>query len=83
MTEEDRIGLLNEIDILKQVDHPNIVKLMDVYEDSQSFSLVLELMTGGEVNYKFFIRFFDCSSLFSFLRRYWRSLASLSRKPRS
>ena len=50
MTEEDRIGLLNEIDILKQVDHPNIVKLIDVYEDSQTFSLVLELMTGGEVS---------------------------------
>ena len=49
MTEEDRIGLLNEIDILKQVDHPNIVKLIDVYEDSQTFSLVLELMTGGEL----------------------------------
>jgi len=50
MTEEDRIGLLNEIDILKQVDHPNIVKLLDVYEDSTSFSLVLDLMTGGEVS---------------------------------
>jgi serine/threonine protein kinase len=51
MTEEDRIGLLNEIDILMQVDHPNIVKLIDVYEDSQTFSLVLELMTGGEVSW--------------------------------
>ena len=54
MTEEDRIGLLNEIDILKQVDHPNIVKLIDVYEDSQTFSLVLELMEGGEVSRAFF-----------------------------
>ena len=50
MTEEDRIGLINEIDILKQVDHPNIVKLIDVYEDATTFSLVLELMTGGEVS---------------------------------
>ena len=50
MTEEDRIGLINEIDILKQVDHPNIVKLIDVYEDETTFSLVLELMTGGEVS---------------------------------
>ena len=50
MTEEDRIGLINEIDILKQVDHPNIVKLIDVYEDTNTFSLVLELMTGGEVS---------------------------------
>lgn len=53
MTEEDRIGLLNEIDILKQVDHPNIVKLIDVYEDEKTFSLVLELMTGGEVSISF------------------------------
>ena len=50
MTEEDRVGLINEIDILKQVDHPNIVKLIDVYEDANTFSLVLELMTGGEVS---------------------------------
>mmetsp|Transcript_53645 Transcript_53645/g.73543 ORF Transcript_53645/g.73543 Transcript_53645/m.73543 type:complete len:82 (+) Transcript_53645:91-336(+) len=33
MTEEDRIALQTEIEILKQVDHPNIVKLIDVYED--------------------------------------------------
>ena len=50
MTEEDRVGLINEIDILKQVDHPNIVKLIDVYEDDTTFSLVLELMLGGEVS---------------------------------
>ena len=59
MTEEDRIGLLNEIDILKQVDHPNIVKLIDVYEDSQTFSLVLELMEGGEVSCAFFFIIFE------------------------
>ena len=44
MSEEDRVGLINEIDILKQVDHPNIVKLINVYEDDNTFSLVLELM---------------------------------------
>ena len=51
MTEEDRVGLINEIDILKQVDHPNIVKLIDVYEDDSTFSLVLEMMLGGEVSF--------------------------------
>ena len=50
MTEEDKIGLQNEIDILKQVDHPNIVKLFDVYEDEKYFFLVMELMRGGEVS---------------------------------
>ena len=49
MTEEDNIGLQTEIDILKQVDHPNIVKLYDVYEDNDNYFLVMELMTGGEV----------------------------------
>lgn len=49
LTEEDKVGLQNEIDILKQVDHPNIVKLFDIYEDEKYFFLVMELMTGGEV----------------------------------
>jgi serine/threonine protein kinase len=31
------------------VDHPNIVKLFDVFEDEGSYSLVMELMTGGEL----------------------------------
>ena len=49
MSEEDKIGLQNEIDILTHVDHPNIVKLFEVYEDLDSYSLVMELMTGGEL----------------------------------
>ena len=32
-----------------QVDHPNVVKLFEVYEDDKSYNLVMELMTGGEV----------------------------------
>ena len=34
---------------MKQVDHPNIVKLHDIYEDEKYFFLVMELMTGGEL----------------------------------
>jgi calcium/calmodulin-dependent protein kinase I len=37
------------VDILSQVDHPNVVKLFEIYEDSKKFYMVLELMTGGEV----------------------------------
>jgi len=32
-----------------QVDHPNIVKMQDVYDDEDHFYIVLELMTGGEL----------------------------------
>lgn len=49
MTEQDREGLHNEINLLKEMDHPNIVKLFKVYEDSDNFYLVMEVMTGGEL----------------------------------
>lgn len=49
LSEEDKLGLQNEIDILTHVDHPNIVKLLEVFEDHESYSLVMELMTGGEL----------------------------------
>lgn len=49
LNEEDRIALQTEIDIQFQVDHPNIVKLYDIFEDDNCYALVMELMTGGEV----------------------------------
>jgi calcium/calmodulin-dependent protein kinase I len=49
LSDEDKMALQNEIDILTHVDHPNIVKLFEVYEDSENYSLVMELMTGGEL----------------------------------
>ena len=49
MTEEDIIGMQTEIEILKSLDHPNVVKLIDVYEDERHICLVMELMEGGEL----------------------------------
>ena len=49
MNEDDKVALQNEIDILTQVDHPNIVKLYEVFEDDDNYHLIMELMTGGEV----------------------------------
>jgi calcium/calmodulin-dependent protein kinase I len=34
---------------LSKIDHPNVVKLYEIYEDDTYFYMVLELMTGGEV----------------------------------
>ena len=42
----------NEIDILKLVDHPNIVKLYDVYDEDKYIYLVMKLLEGGEVRTK-------------------------------
>ena len=38
-----------EIEILKEVKHPNIIELIDVFEDSKYLHLVTELCTGGEL----------------------------------
>ena len=41
--------LKREIEILKTMDHPNIIRLIDVFEDDKYLHLVTELCTGGEV----------------------------------
>ncbi|CDO62527.1 calcium-dependent protein kinase 3 [Plasmodium reichenowi] len=38
-----------EIDIMKNLDHPNVVKLLETFEDSNQIYLVMELCTGGEL----------------------------------
>jgi calcium-dependent protein kinase len=45
----DQVKLLEEMNILTQMDHPNIVKLYEVYEDDDSFYLVNEYCSGGEM----------------------------------
>jgi len=49
MSQEDKAGLLVEIEILKSMDHPNIVRLIEVFEDDRHWCLVMELMKGGEL----------------------------------
>jgi calcium-dependent protein kinase len=47
---EYRIDLLErELGLLMTVDHPNIIKFYEVYEDPQYIHLVMELCTGGEL----------------------------------
>jgi calcium-dependent protein kinase len=41
--------LQNEIDIMLALDHPNIVKLYQTFEDSRFVYLILELCSGGEL----------------------------------
>jgi len=41
--------LKREIDLLKEVHHPNIIELVEVHEDQKYLHLITELCTGGEL----------------------------------
>jgi len=41
--------LQREIEIMKKVNHPNILALLDVFEDNEFIYLVLELVKGGDL----------------------------------
>ena len=49
MDETEKTRLKYEIDILKNLDHPNIVKLYEIFEDKYYIYLVTELCNGGEL----------------------------------
>jgi len=41
--------LLREVQIMRGLDHPNILKLYEVYESEEEFFLIMELVTGKEL----------------------------------
>ena len=49
MTEEDLASFHAEIQILRKLDHPNILKLYEVFTDDKRYYLVTELCKGGEL----------------------------------
>ena len=45
----DMDELRQEIDILRRLDHPNIVKVYETFEEEGLFHVVMELCCGGQV----------------------------------
>ena len=45
----DKNEFLNEIEVLKTVDHPNIIKLFDCYFDRNFYYMVEEYCSGGDL----------------------------------
>ena len=39
----------HEIELLKRLDHPNIIKINEFYQDEDRYYLVTEICTGGEL----------------------------------
>ena len=49
LNEEEIVSLKEEVQVLRTVDHPNIIKLYDFFEEPKWFYMVTELMEGGEL----------------------------------
>jgi calcium-dependent protein kinase len=45
----DKQRFLIEIEILKNLDHPNICKMYESFEDERNVYIVMELCVGGEL----------------------------------
>ena len=44
----NEVKLRREIEIMKEIDHPNIIRLFEVFEDDHSLFLVLEYFAAGD-----------------------------------
>jgi len=49
MSKADLEGFDLEVAIMQKVDHPNIVKYFESYENKRYIFLCMELLTGGEI----------------------------------
>lgn len=49
LSDDDYASLLTEIDILKNLNHPHIIKLFETYHEENDIYIVTELVEGGEL----------------------------------
>ena len=49
LTKEDEEALAIETSVLEELDHPNIIKMFDRFEETKSYYIVTEYMSGGEL----------------------------------
>ena len=48
-SEEEEQEIINEINILRAMDHPNILKIFEFYSNQESYSIITEYCSGGEL----------------------------------
>jgi len=46
---EDMNDITREIEIMGVIDHPNVIKLFEIFDEPKKMQLVMELVTGGEL----------------------------------
>ncbi|CAG9321174.1 unnamed protein product [Blepharisma stoltei] len=49
MTQEASAQMLSEVEILRTLDHPNIMKVYELIESRKSYYIITEFLTGGDL----------------------------------
>eukprot|EP00949_MAST-11_sp_MAST-11-sp1_P005003 g5003.t1 len=49
MSKKAQAQLLQEVKIMQQLDHPNVIKIVEVFRDAYQLYIIMELCTGGEL----------------------------------
>ena len=49
MSKDEQKSFQKETGVLKKLDHPNIIKLYEMFEDDRKYYVVQELCKGGEL----------------------------------
>lgn len=49
LSQEDDDALKEEVHILRNMNHPHIIRLYDFFEEPKKYYLVLEICEGGEL----------------------------------
>jgi calcium-dependent protein kinase len=48
-SEDERQTFFNEVSVLTAIDHPNVLKLYEFYQDEKNYYLITEFCSGGEL----------------------------------
>ena len=48
-TKEEEESIMNEIQILREIDHPNILNIVEFFQNEKNIFLVMEQLDGGEL----------------------------------
>jgi calcium-dependent protein kinase len=49
ISQSQQLLVIDEVDTLKALDHPNIIRVIEIIEDTAKLNIVTELCTGGEL----------------------------------
>ena len=49
MDKEQEGSFKSEVATLKKLDHPNILRLYELFEDTRKYFLIMEICKGGEL----------------------------------